>query len=108
MAYNGSSLHVLLQSIRSFTNVRPMMKFFLSLIKSNTGISSKSFFLVVVTLIGLLLLLVPVICLLVEIFYIHTIRTDLSGMAQYIGAVAALFASAGITKAWSEKWEHKD
>ena len=35
----------------------------------------------------------------------HTIATDLNGMAAYIAAVAGIFASAGITKAWSEKYE---
>jgi hypothetical protein len=29
-------------------------------------------------------------------------------MAAYIGAVAGIFASAGITKAWSEKYENRD
>ena len=38
----------------------------------------------------------------------HTIATDLSAMAAYIGAVASLFATAGITKAWSEKYECKN
>ena len=28
-------------------------------------------------------------------------------MAAYIGSVAGVFASAGITKAWSEKYENK-
>ena len=28
-------------------------------------------------------------------------------MAQYITAVAAIFTSVGITKAWSEKYENK-
>lgn len=37
----------------------------------------------------------------------HTIQTDLNGLAAYIGAVAGVFASAGITKAWSEKYEKK-
>ena len=78
------------------------------LIGNNTGVSSKNFFLVAVTLIGLLLLLVPVVILLVEIFTTHTINTDLNGLAAYIGAVAGVFASAGITKAWSEKYEHKN
>ena len=40
-------------------------------------------------------------------FTTHTITTNLEGMAAYIGAVASVFASAGITKAWSEKYEHK-
>ena len=75
------------------------------LIKNNTGVSSKNFFLVVVTLIGLILLLVPAVLLIVEVCYNHTIQTDLNGLAAYIGAVAAVFTSAGITKAWSEKYE---
>lgn len=77
------------------------------LIRNNTGVSSKNFFLVSVTIIGLILLLVPAIVLLVEVFNNHTITTSLEGMAAYIGAVAGVFASAGITKAWSEKYEHK-
>ena len=75
------------------------------LIKNNSGLSSKSFFLVVVTAIGCLLLLVPVFTLSIEAIFTHTIATDLSGMAAYIGAVASLFATAGLTKAWSEKYE---
>lgn len=77
------------------------------LIKNNTGVSSKNFFLVAVTLIGLVLLLVPAVLLIVEVIYNHTIATDLNGLAAYIGAVAAVFTSAGITKAWSEKYERK-
>lgn len=79
-----------------------------NLIKNNTGISSKNFFLVSVTIVGLILLTVPVVVLIVEVFYNHTIRTDLNGLAAYIGAVAAIFTSAGITKVWSEKYERKD
>ena len=78
------------------------------LIKNNTGVSSKNFFLVAVTIIGLILLLVPAVLLIVEVIYNHTIATDLNGLAAYIGAVAAIFTSAGITKAWSEKYERKD
>ena len=68
------------------------------LIKPNSGFSSKSFFLVVVTIIGCILLVVPAVILMVEVLYNHTITTDLGG-------VAALFATAGLTKAWSEKYE---
>ena len=87
--------------------ILPAMKWLLKLIQNNTGISSKNFFLVAVTLIGLLLLLVPVVVLLVEVFTIKTIHTDLNGLAAYIASVAAIFTSAGITKAWSEKYENK-
>jgi len=82
-----------------------MWDFLAKLIRNNTGVSSKSFFLVAVTLTGLVLLIIPIVVLLVEVSYNHTIQTDLSGMAAYIGSVAGLFASAGITKAWSEKYE---
>lgn len=75
------------------------------LIKNNTGVSSKNFFLVVVTIIGCILLIIPAIILIIEVFYNHTITTNLEGMAAYIAAVAAIFTSAGITKAWSERYE---
>lgn len=84
-----------------------MFKLLSNLVKNNTGVSSKNFFLVSVTLIGLLLLLVPAVVLTIEVLYNHTIHTDLNGIAAYIGAVAGVFASAGITKAWSEKFEKK-
>ena len=84
------------------------MNYFKKLIANNTGVSSKNFFLIVVTFIGCLLLLVPVFALSIEAFFMHTIATDLSAMAAYIGAVASLFATAGITKAWSEKYECKN
>ena len=87
--------------------IRETMNYLLKLIQNNTGVSSKNFFLVSVTIVGILLLTVPIIVLLVEVFNEHTIHTDLSGMAQYITAVAAIFTSVGITKAWSEKYENK-
>ena len=81
--------------------------FFSKLIQRNSGYSSKSFFLVVVTFIGTLLLAVPIFSLTIEAWYNHTINTDLTAMAAYITAVAAVFTSVGLTKVWSEKYEHK-
>jgi hypothetical protein len=46
------------------------------LIKNNTGVSSKNFFLVAVTLIGLILLLVPAVLLIIEVCYNHTIINE--------------------------------
>lgn len=83
------------------------MNYLNKLISNNTGVSSKNFFLVVITFIGCLLLLVPVFALTIEAIFMHTIATDLSAMAAYIGSVASLFATAGITKAWSEKYEKR-
>lgn len=79
---------------------------FKKLIQNNTGVSSKNFFLIIVTVIGCILLLIPAIILIIEVIYNHTIATNLDGMAAYIAAVAGIFASAGITKAWSEKYEN--
>lgn len=83
------------------------MSFFSKLVGNNTGVSSKNFFLISVTLIGCILLLVPVVTLIIEAIYNHTIATSLEGFAVYIGSVASLFATAGITKAWTEKYENK-
>lgn len=82
-----------------------MFRFLSNIIRNNTGVSSKNFFLVSVTVTGLFLLVIPAVVLLVEVISTKTIRTDLNGMAAYIGAVAGVFATAGITKAWSEKYE---
>lgn len=83
------------------------MNYLGKLISNNTGVSSKNFFLVSVTIIGLVLLFVPVVLLLMEMYYNHTIKTDLDGLSKYIGAVAGVFITAGVTKAWSEKYEKK-
>ena len=64
-------------------------------------VSSTNLYLFAITGIGFILLLVPAIILLIEAFYNHTILTSLDGMASYITAVSALFATAGITKAWT-------
>ena len=47
--------------------------FFMKLIKSNTGVSSKNFFLVCTTLIGLILLAVLIGGIIVDIIYHQTI-----------------------------------
>lgn len=80
--------------------------FFNKLVKNNTGVSSKNFLLVSVTIIGCLLLIVPGVILMIEVISNKTITTDLTGLAAYVGAVASLFATAGLTKAWSEKYEN--
>ena len=68
--------------------------------KDNNKVSSSSFYLVSVTLVGLLLLLVPLFVLVIEAWFNHTITTDLNGMAAYIASVAGLFATGGIVKGW--------
>ncbi len=68
--------------------------------KNDSSVSSSSFYLVAVTLVGLLLLIVPMIVLCIEVWFNHTIQTDLNGMAAYIAAVAGLFATGGVVKGW--------
>ena len=75
------------------------------LIQTNSGASSKAFFLVSVTIIGCLLLLVVGFVLLYEVLTTNTIHTDLMGLAAFIGAIGSLFATAGITKAFGERNE---
>lgn len=68
--------------------------------KDNNKVSSSNFYLISVTIVGLLLLIVPMIVLVIEAIYNHTVTTDLNGMAAYIVAVSTLFATGGIVKGW--------
>ena len=54
------------------------------LIQTNSGASSKAFFLVSVTIIGCALLLVLGFVLLYEVMTTNTIHTDLMGIAAYV------------------------
>ena len=68
---------------------------------NDASVSASTLFLVITSAIALILLLVPAVALLVEVYFNHTIATDLSGMAQYIAAVCGIFASGGILKGWT-------
>ena len=81
--------------------------FFMKLISSNTGVSSKNFFLVCTTIIGMILLGVLIAGMIVDIIFQHTITISMAEAAGFIGAVASLFAAAGLTKAGSECSENK-
>jgi hypothetical protein len=85
-------------------NIRNSILF--KLIQNNNGISSKSFFLVTGTFIGSILLIVPVIAILYDLFHNNTVLMSWSDIALYIGAVSSLFASLGFTKVWGEKYEY--
>jgi len=76
--------------------------FFKKLIKEDNNVSVLNFFLICTLAVGVILLFVPVIGILVDIWFNHTITINLSDMAVYIGAVAAIFASGGLTTAWTE------
>lgn len=77
------------------------------LIKSDNNVSVGNFFLVACTIVGLLLLLVPLFVLTIEAWFNHTITTDLSGMAAYIVAVCSIFTVGGLTHGWTSWSENK-
>ena len=78
-------------------------EYFKELIRINSGHSSKAFFLVAVTLIGCALLLCVAFVLVWEVINNGTIQTDLMGLSTFVGSVASLFVTAGITKVYGDK-----
>lgn len=76
--------------------------YFQKLVKENNNVSALNFFLIATLAVGVILLFIPIIGILVDIWFNHTITINLSDMALYIGAVAGIFASGGLTSAWTE------
>lgn len=68
--------------------------------KRNDEVSSSTFFVCILLGVGVLLLLVPLFALSIEAWFNHTITTDLTGMAAYIGSVTAIFTVAAGLKGW--------
>lgn len=78
---------------------------FTNLINNNTGVSSKNFFLVTVTLIGAVLLLMVIISIITDLIHNGTVTMSWADMGMFVGSVSSMFCAVGITKAWSEKYE---
>lgn len=76
--------------------------FFTRLLKEDNNLSVLNFFLICTLAVGVILLIVPIIGMMVDIIFNHTMTINLSDMALYIGAVAGIFASGGLTSAWTE------
>ena len=76
--------------------------FFVKATKENNNINPMYVFMLGVLAVGVLLLFIPVIGMLVDIWYNHTMTINLSDMAVYVGAVAAIFTSGGVTAAITE------
>ena len=89
------------------SNKNGQTNFFSKLIREDTTENTLNFFLVVVTLIGLTLLFIPCLGMIADIWYHHTLTMNMSDMATFIGAVAGVFASAGISNAWASGLRHK-
>ena len=78
---------------------------FTNLINNNTGVSSKNFFLIAITLIGAILLAMVIISIVVDLIRNGTVTMRWADMGMFVGSVSTMFCAAGITKAWSEKYE---
>ena len=80
---------------------------FTNLINNNTGVSSKNFFLIIVTIIGTILLCVVIAAIITDLINNGTVTMSWSDMGLFVGSVSSMFCAVGITKAWSEKYERK-
>ena len=78
-----------------------------SLVRTNTGVSSLNFYLIMTTLVGICLLMLVIFAITWEVIHNDTVQSDINGWAAFVGAVATLFASAGIAKGWSNWSENK-
>lgn len=76
-------------------------------VKSNTGVSSLSWLVVMVGWLVVLTVLVINICMMVEMVIAHTIVSSIEGYASIITALAGLAAAVGIPKAINNYGENK-
>lgn len=95
-------LHLITFGIFSKMKKKDNDNFFVKATKENNNINPVYVFMLGVLAVGVLLLFVPVIGMLVDIWYNHTMTINLSDMAVYVGAVAAIFTSGGVTAAITE------
>ena len=76
--------------------------FWTKLVKEDTDVSVMNFFLMATLGVGVLLLFIPVVAMVVDLWYNHTLTINMSDLGMYIGAVAGIFAAGGLSSAWTE------
>lgn len=76
--------------------------FWAKMVKEDTNVSAMNFFLMATLAVGVILLFVPVIGMIVDIIYNHTMTINMSDLGAYIVAVAGIFAAGGLSSAWTE------
>lgn len=76
--------------------------FWTKLVKEDTNVSVMNFFLMATLAVGVLLLFIPVVAMVVDLWYNHTLTINMSDLGMYIGAVAGIFAAGGLSSAWTE------
>ena len=79
-----------------------------SLIRSNTGESSKSFALVLCVLVGALVGLCVCFCLVWDVVTNGQLKSDLDGLGIFLLCVGGFMAGGGLNKAISERKTNKD
>ena len=79
--------------------------FFGRLVRNNTGVSSKSFLVVVTTVVSMIILLTLCTVLVFDVAKDGEVTMDMSGMAEVIGAVVGLLTAAGACKVFGERNE---
>lgn len=79
-----------------------------ALITNGTGHSIKSWFIHRVAVLGMCLLGVTGVVLLVDVVWDGKIDSNLSELAQFVGAISTLFVSAGLPKMIGEIKEMKN
>jgi len=102
--YKQSHMKRLLQSIFGKIMGKKVNKenYFVRATKENNNVNPIYLFLLIVLGVGIILLVVPVIGMLVDIWFNHTMTINLSDMALYVGAVAAMFTGGGAAGAITE------
>lgn len=76
------------------------------LIKNGNGVSSKSFFLVAVVVVGCSLLITLIFAIVWEEVHNGYIKSDLLGISTFVGSITTLFGAAGYTKVSGERSEN--
>ena len=81
---------------------KPKENYFVRATKEDNNVNPIYLFLLIVLGVGIILLIVPVIGMIVDIWFNHTMTINLSDMALYVGAVAAMFTGGGAAGAITE------
>jgi hypothetical protein len=76
--------------------------FIMKLIDDDNNYSTVNFFLVAMTIVGIIMLIIPMVGMCIDIWFNHTITINLSDLGSYVLAVSGIFGVAGISNAWVE------
>lgn len=95
------------QTIIKMLSVNSMGKkvkdsFWTKLIKEDTNVSVMNFFLMCTLGVGVILLAIPAIAMIVDVWFNHTLTINMADLGSYIMAVAGIFAAGGLSSAWTE------